>query len=89
MKGRPIVLSEHASPFSSQSDISLLDLSYYRSITSRGGIQTATSMHVYFDADATAFRTTFRVDGGPKIENAITPPKSTNKRSPFVTLAAR
>ncbi|ACC76145.1 phage major capsid protein [Paraburkholderia phymatum] len=89
LKGRPIVLSEHASPFSSQSDISLLDLSYYRSITSRGGIQTATSMHVYFDADATAFRTTFRVDGGPKIENAITPPKSTNKRSPFVTLAAR
>lgn len=89
LKGRPVVLSEHAAAVSSQSDVSLLDLSYYRSITSRGGIQTATSMHLYFDADATAFRTTFRVDGGPKLENVITPPKSTKTRSPFVTLAAR
>jgi HK97 family phage major capsid protein len=89
LKGRPIITSEHANAVSTQSDISLIDLSYYRSITSRGGIQTATSMHLYFDADATAFRTTFRVDGGPKIENAIQPPKSANTRSPFVTLAAR
>jgi HK97 family phage major capsid protein len=89
LKGRPVYVSEHASAFSSQSDVSLLDLSYYRSITSRGGIQTASSMHLYFDADATAFRTTFRVDGAPKLENPVTPPKSTNTRSPFVTLAAR
>jgi HK97 family phage major capsid protein len=89
LKGRPVYVSEHASAFSSQSDVSLLDLSYYRAITGRGGVQTATSMHLYFDADATAFRTTFRVDGGPKIENSITPPKSTNQRSPFVTLASR
>jgi HK97 family phage major capsid protein len=90
LKGRPIFTTEHASAFSSQGDISLFDLSYYRSITSRGGMQTATSMHLYFDADATAFRTTFRVDGAPKLENPITPPKSTNTtRSPFVTLAAR
>lgn len=89
LKGRPVYVSEHASAFSSQSDVSLLDLSYYRSITSRGGIQTATSMHLYFDADATAFRTTFRVDGAPKLENPVTPPKSTTTRSPFVTLAAR
>lgn len=87
--GRPIVLSEHASAFSSKSDVSLLDMSYYRTITSRGGIRTDTSMHLYFDADATAFRTTFRVDGAPKIAAPITPPKSTNTRSPFVTLAAR
>lgn len=89
LKGRPVYVSEHANAVSTQSDISLLDLSYYRTITARGGIQTATSMHLYFDADATAFRTTFRVDGGPKLENPIQPPKSTNTRSPFVTLAAR
>lgn len=89
LKGRPIITSEHAAQVSTQSDISLLDLSYYQSITSRGGIQTATSMHLYFDADATAFRTTFRVDGAPKLENPIKPPKSQNFRSPFVTLAAR
>lgn len=89
LKGRPVYITEHASAVSSQSDVSLVDLSYYRTVTNKGGIQTATSMHLYFDADATAFRTTFRVDGGPKIENAIVPPKSTNTRSPFVTLAAR
>jgi HK97 family phage major capsid protein len=89
LKGRPVYVSEHASAFSAQSDVSLLDLSYYRSITSRGGVQTATSMHLYFDADATAFRTTFRVDGAPKLENPVTPPKSQTTRSPFVTLAAR
>lgn len=87
--GRPVVLSEHAAAFSSKSDISLLDLSYYRTITSRGGIKTDTSMHLYFDADATAFRTTFRIDGQPKIAAPVTPPKSANTRSPFVTLAAR
>ncbi|CAJ7028835.1 HK97 family phage major capsid protein [Burkholderia pseudomallei] len=89
LKGRPIITSEHAAQVSTQADISLLDLSYYQSITSRGGVQTATSLHLYFDADATAFRTTFRVDGAPKLENPITPPKSQNKRSPFIALAAR
>lgn len=89
LRGRPIITTEHAAAVSTQADISLLDLDYYQSITSRGGVQTATSMHLYFDADATAFRTTFRVDGAPKLENAIQPPKSTNTRSPFVTLAAR
>ncbi|AXF04787.1 phage major capsid protein [Paraburkholderia hospita] len=89
LKGRPIVTTEHASAFSAQGDISLLDLSYYRSITNRAGMQTATSMHLYFDADATAFRTTFRIDGVPKLKNPIQPPKSPNTRSPFVTLAAR
>lgn len=89
LKGRPVILTEHASAFSAQSDVSLIDLSYYRSITSRAGVQTATSMHLYFDADATAFRTTFRVDGAPKLENPVTPPKSNKTRSPFVTLAAR
>ncbi|CAJ8939599.1 HK97 family phage major capsid protein [Burkholderia pseudomallei] len=89
LKGRPVILTEHASAFSAQSDVSLIDLYYYRSITSRSGMQTATSMHLYFDADATAFRTTFRVDGAPKLENPVTPPKSNKTRSPFVTLAAR
>jgi hypothetical protein len=31
----------------------LADLSYYQTITKAGGMQTATSMHLYFDADLT------------------------------------
>lgn len=87
--GRPIIVSQHASSFTNQGDVQLHDLSYYRSITKAGGVETATSMHLYFDADATAFRTTFRVDGQPTIVNPIAPAKGTNNLSPFIQLGAR
>ncbi|PXV60666.1 phage major capsid protein, HK97 family [Dyella jiangningensis] len=89
LMGRPIFVSQHASAFSSQGDLSLIDLQYYRSITKSGGIQTATSMHLYFDADATAFRATFRVDGQPKIVQPIQQAKGANTLSPFIQLGAR
>ena len=87
--GRPIMVSQHANTFSSQGDVVLADLSYYQAITKAGGIQTATSMHIYFDADLMCFRFIFRMDGQSKITTAITPAKGTNKLSPFVQLAAR
>lgn len=91
LNGRPLILSEHAAAFSAQSDLSLVALSGYRTITKAGGIQTDTSMHLYFDANATAFRFIFRMDGQPIMQAPITPPtgKSTNTRSYFVTLGAR
>jgi HK97 family phage major capsid protein len=87
--GRPIMISQHAQTFSAQGDVILLDLKYYRTITKAGGMQTATSMHLYFDADATAFRTTFRVDGQSKIAASITPAKGSTNLTPFVQLGAR
>lgn len=91
LNGRPLILSEHAAAFSAQSDLSLVALSGYRTITKSAGIETATSMHLYFDANATAFRFIFRMDGMPIISQPISPPqgKSTNTRSYFVTLGAR
>ncbi|HEY3432541.1 MAG TPA: phage major capsid protein [Rhodocyclaceae bacterium] len=89
LKGRPLMLSEHASAFSSQGDINLLSLKGYRTITKAGGIQTSTSMHLYFDADATAFKFTFRMNGQPILSAPVTPPKSGKTRSHFITLAAR
>jgi HK97 family phage major capsid protein len=89
LKGRPLNLSEHASALGDQGDISLLSLKGYRTITQAGGIQTATSMHLYFDADAMAFRFTYRINGKPILSKPVTPPKSSNTRSHFVTLAAR
>ena len=44
---------------------------------------------IEFDADAMAFRTTFRMDGQPKLAAPITPAKGSNTLSPFVQLAAR
>lgn len=87
--GRPIIVSQHAETIGTEGDVILVDLDYYQTITKAGGMQTATSMHLYFDADATAFRTTFRMDGQSKIAAAIDPAKGTTKLSPFVKLGAR
>jgi len=87
--GRPVFVSQHANTFSSQGDVLLVDLSYYQTITKAGGLQTATSMHLYFDADLTAFRTTFRMDGQSKIAAAISPAKGSASMSPFIQLGAR
>jgi HK97 family phage major capsid protein len=87
--GRPVFVSQHANTFSSQGDVLLADLSYYQTITKAGGMQTATSMHLYFDADLTAFRTTFRMDGQSKIAAPISPAKGSTTLSPFVQLGAR
>jgi len=86
--GRPIIYSQHAAVLSSAGDIQLHDLSYYQVIT-KGGPQMATSMHLYFDADATAFRLTYRIDGRPKISAAISQASGSTKLSPFLKLQNR
>jgi HK97 family phage major capsid protein len=88
--GRPIRRSQHNAAFTSQGDLVLADLSWYRTITKKNrSIQTDVSMHLYFDADATAFRAIFRMDGQPKIYNAINQNKGSNTLSPFIALASR
>lgn len=89
LMGRPIMVSQHASAFSSAGDIQLLDGQFYRALTKGGGIQTDTSMHLYFDAAAVAFRVMFRVDGAPKLAAPISQAKGSNTLSPFVQLGAR
>lgn len=87
--GRPVVVTQHAKAFSSQGDVLLLDMKYYQAITKAEGVRTDTSMHLYFDADAIAYRTTFRMDGQPKIVNPINPANGSTTLSPFVQLASR
>jgi len=52
-------------------------------------MQAASSVHVKFIYDEMTFRTTYRVDGQPAWKSPITPFKSSNTLSPFVTLQAR
>ncbi|HEY1723965.1 MAG TPA: phage major capsid protein [Steroidobacteraceae bacterium] len=87
--GRPLFPSQHAAAFSAQGDLLLANLSWYRTIENSDGVQTATSMHLYFDADATAYRVTFRIDGSSKIAAPISQAKGTNTLSPFIQLASR
>ena len=90
LMGRPVNVSQHVPAFSAQGDLSLVVPSWYRTITKAGaGIKTDQSMHLYFDADATAFRATFRMDGGSKIAAAIAQAKGSKTLSPFIQLAAR
>ena len=42
-----------------------------------------------FDADALAFRFTFRLNGKPILSKPVTPPKSAKTRAHFIALAAR
>lgn len=87
--GRPVIVSQHANTFSSQGDIVLVDLAYYQAITKAEGITTATSMHLYFDADSVAFRVTFRLDGAPLLTAPVAPARGSTTLSPYVQLGAR
>lgn len=88
--GRPILLSEHADTVGDVGDIVLFDPDGYYAVTKQGGgIDFASSMHLYFDYGAQAFRWTFRLGGQPHMSAPVTPPRSAATKSHFVALAAR
>jgi len=89
LSGRPVMMSDTMATLGNANDIGFFDFGMYRTITKAGGMETATSMHLYFDAAATAFRTIFRIDGQPILSTAVTPPNSAVTRSCAVTLAER
>ena len=86
--GRPIEVIEQASAPGDVGDILLADLSQYL-LLRKGGIQSDSSIHVYFDTDETAFRWVLRINGRPLKTSALTPYKGSASTSPFITLAAR
>ncbi|MEO5331324.1 MAG: phage major capsid protein [Magnetococcus sp. YQC-5] len=90
LSGLPIMVTQLAEELSSEGDISLVDLRYYRTLTKPGmSTEIATSMHLFFDQGATAYRVTVRLDGGPKVSKPIKAAKGNFKMSPFVMLGAR
>jgi len=86
--GRPVLPIEQCDTVGDLGDIVLADLSQYY-LADKGGMQAASSVHVKFIYDEMTFRTTYRVDGQPAWKSPITPFKSSNTLSPFVTLQAR
>jgi HK97 family phage major capsid protein len=87
--GRPVMVTQHNPTVGAQGDIALVDWKSYRTITKAGGIETATSMHLWFDLGLTAFRAIFRVAGQPLVTKPITPNNGTATLSPFVVLDPR
>lgn len=86
--GRPVIPIEHCETLGTVGDIILADMGMYLTI-SKGGLMGASSIHVNFLTDETAFRFIMRVNGQPKLKSAITPFKGTGTLSSFVTLATR
>jgi len=86
--GKPIMISEHAKTIGDKGDIMLANLSQYKMIR-KGGIKGASSIHVRFVNDETAFRWVMRVNGDTKWSKQMTPKNGSNKLSPFVVLDAR
>ena len=86
--GRPILPMEQLAAPNAAGDILLVDPQEYVMIQ-KGGIQSATSIHVRFVNDETAFRFVIRVDGQPIWNSALTPYNGTATLSPYIALGAR
>jgi HK97 family phage major capsid protein len=86
--GRPIMPMDHCSALGDKGDVIVGDPKEYLTIT-KGGVQTAMSMHVAFLTAENCFRFIFRANGAPKVQKQITIKNSSNKRAAFVTLDAR
>jgi HK97 family phage major capsid protein len=65
----------------------LASLSQYQTIN-KGGVQAASSIHVQFVTDETAFRFIYRIDGQPLWNSAMTPYDAGSALWPFVVLTA-
>jgi len=88
--GCPVRYGESCKTVGDKGDIQLVNLKAgYYAITNEGGVQFATSMHLFFDYGLQAFRWTFRLNGQPYLSKPVTPANGSNTRSHFVTLDAR
>jgi HK97 family phage major capsid protein len=88
LMGAPVIETEWNATLGTVGDILLVDMSQWVSI-SKGGMESATSMHVYFTTDEQAFRTTFRLDAQPWWASVLTPFKGSNTQAPAISLATR
>lgn len=86
--GRPVLPIECCQPLGDKGDIVLCDLSQYLMIE-KGGVQSASSIHVNFKYDESVYRWVVRNDGQPIWNSALTPKDGSASVSPFVCLEAR
>jgi len=86
--GKPIVFTEQSPTLGAVGDIVLADMSQYY-VATKGGIKSASSLHVRFVYDEWAFRWTYRIDGKPIWNSALTPYSAGDTISPFVAIAVR
>lgn len=86
--GRPVRFSRHNKTMGTKGDIVLMNPKGYYGLR-KGEIKSASSIHLYFDFGATAFRHTFRFGGQPHLSTPVAPKNGSATQSHFVTLATR
>lgn len=86
--GKPVIPVEQLATSGTVGDILLVDLNEYILID-KGPMKKATSIHVRFIYDETAFRFVYRVGGQPTWDTPLTPANGSNTYSPYVALATR
>ncbi len=85
----PLNQSEDCQVLGDRGDLYAIDFRNYVTVTKTTGIQTAMSLHLYFDRDMTAFRFVFRIAGQPWMKAPITQKNGGGTLSPFLVLAER
>ena len=85
---RPVNVLEQSSTLGTEGDIMLAHFGQYLT-AKKGGIKSASSMHVQFLTDQWVFKFTTRLAGQPWWTTPLTPANGTTTVSPFVTLATR
>ena len=86
--GREIIESDYCSPLGDKGDVLYWNPLEYLEIF-KGGVETATSIHVAFDTAQQAFRAITYANGMCKYDTGLTLVNSTIKRASYVTLADR
>ena len=85
--GKPIIETEFNASLNTTGDILLADLSQYV-VFEKGGIESASSIHVEFLTDQEVFRYIARMDGSANVASALTPANGSSTTSPFVVLGS-
>jgi len=88
--GRPVLPMMAGLPgIGDSGDIVLADFNYYWAALKAGGIKSASSIHLYFDRDITAFKFTLRIDGKVPFTSPVVTEQGAYNMSAFVKLADR
>jgi HK97 family phage major capsid protein len=89
LMGRPVIPTQACETVGDKGDILFVHLPSYMTAMKAGGIKADTSVHLFFDANATAFRFIFRMAGKPWWSAAISPRDGSNTLSWAVSLDDR
>lgn len=87
MFGRPVIITEYASALNTTGDIMLVDPTQYFAVR-KGGIEAASSIHVQFVTDETAYRFVWRVGGQDSWSSVLTPYKGSSTLTDIVVLGS-